>query len=112
MTTEVVVKQLYNSFRDEISSKIKNKETNPLLWVGTVTKMMITIETLVKQGNEKSQIIIQVLCNMIDNELSMEHNDKESTKVLIQTLIPTVIDNIILATKTIHVNKEKCCPCF
>lgn len=103
---ENIIKQLYNSFREEIVSKIKNKDTNPLLWVSTVTKMMITIESLIKNGNDKNSIIVEVLSNIVDNETEL--GDKENIKNMIRLLVPTMIDNIILATKNINKSDKKC----
>jgi hypothetical protein len=88
-----------------------------------LVEYIIRIMTLMEQqknltGFQKKAVAIEILLRLVDSYDRLSQDSKQKTKLLVRTLVPSIIDSIVMASKgLVAINKieettKKCFFCF
>lgn len=105
------ISELYNRGKDIVTSWRNNEWKKPELWI-VLGKTLAEIIDNVKdiKGEEKKDIVIQIIIQLISDEniiKNIDNNIRERIITVINIALPTTLDLIIEATKgNININKK------
>lgn len=108
-----------------IYTHIKQGFDNYQLDENNIVEFVVRVMTMVDQhkdlnGMEKKAIVLEILQKLIDSYDRLNDESKNKIKILIRTIVPGIIDTIVMATKGMlainkkveEIVKKSCFCCF
>ena len=116
-----IFEDLYKKTKKEIVKTINECDDifDLITWFQIIPLMMSAISVYKIPGNKKSDIIIEIICQVIQNDIKVDNKEKIITNV--RKKLPGIINGIVLFSKTVNfkklfkklykVLKRGCCLC-
>lgn len=95
-----------------IFNQIRHGFDNYQIDENNIVEFVIRVMTLVEQQNnlnglEKKAVVLEILQKLVDSYDKLNENSKDKIKLLIRSIVPGIIDTIVMATKGIlSINKK------
>jgi len=89
-----------------IYNQIRQGFDNYQIDENNIVEFVIRVMTLVEQqknlnGLEKKAVVIEILQKLVDSYDRLNDGSKDKIKLLIRTVVPGIIDTVVMATKGI-----------
>ena len=112
-----LLSQLYNEVSADIRSAVKNKSGESLdfdFWIDILSIGMTCVEHLSASGSTKSDLVVQVVAIVLENELKVGDEQKKRIVAMFKSIAPGAIRVLCTLSKKINIEAitTKCCPCF
>ena len=108
-----IVKELYLKFREIIVETIKEQNINSIddlgapFWFDFLKTIMESVENFKILGKHKKEIVIELICIIITNEVELDDGIKNEMVKQIRNYAPSAIDLIVDVSKHIDLNNIK-----
>ena len=107
-----IISNMYSQFRTVIKTAIDNKNITSIadlddsFWLSVLATVMKGVENYSILGTHKKEIVIEVICVVIQHEVELDDEIKTVMVNNVRRLAPSVIDFAIEVSSYVNVDKE------
>tara|TARA_Y100001970_G_scaffold144845_1_gene177896 strand:- start:635 stop:1111 length:477 start_codon:yes stop_codon:yes gene_type:complete len=108
-----IVKELYMNFREIIVTTFEEEKINDVadlagpFWFKFLKTIMESVDNFKILGSQKKEIVIELICLVIMNEVDLADDIKEEVVKQVRNCAPSAIDLIVDVSKHIDINNIK-----